>query len=72
MQNRTENGIIIDAKVRKVKNVEVLYTKNTWAAAYMIELTLVYILTCCIVCTLFLYTRNVQRLFQLASCIGSV
>ena len=72
MQNRTENCIIIDAKVRKGKNVEVLYTKNTWAAAYMIQLTLVYILTCCIVCTLFVCTRNVQRLFQLGSCIGSV
>ena len=28
LQNRTEDGVVIDAKIRKVENVEVLYTKN--------------------------------------------
>ena len=28
LQNRTEDGVVIDAKTQKVKNVEVLSTKN--------------------------------------------
>ena len=31
-----EDGIVIDAKIQKVSNIEVQYTKNISAAAYMI------------------------------------
>ena len=31
-----EDGIVIDAKIQKVNNVEVQYTKNISAAVYMI------------------------------------
>ena len=65
-----EDGVVIGAKIRKVKNVEVLYMKSiaTSAAAYIYDLY-----TFSVVCTLFVCTKNIQRPFQLlASCIGFV
>ena len=89
-----EEDIVTDAKIGKVKNVQVLYTKSKSAAAYMIQLTFVYFLCSlyivymykkhtktisvsqlyrfCIVGTLFVCTKNIQRLFQQGRCIGFV
>ena len=89
-----EEDIVTDAKIGKVKNVQVLYTKSISAAAYMIQLTFVYFLCSlyivymykkhtktisvsqlyrfCIVGTLFVCTKNIQRLFQQGRCIGFV
>ena len=57
LQNRTEDGIVVDLKIQKVKNVGFLciqkayiinsmydYKKHTSTAAYMIQLAFVYIL----------------------------
>ena len=45
-RNKTEDGVVIDAKIRNVKNVarRVVYIKHTSAGVYMIRLTFVYIL----------------------------
>ena len=59
--NRTEDGVIIAAKVRKVNTVEVFYTCNTSAGAYMTRLTFVYILySLYIVCMYNKHTKAVS------------
>ena len=62
--NRTEDGIIVDAKIRKVKNVGFLYIqkKHAPASAYMIQLIFEYILYSLYI--VFMYKKHAKEVIE--------
>ena len=63
-ENRIEDGIVTNAKIQKVKNVEFLHIQKTYIGS-LNQLSHTF----CIVCTLCVCKKNIQRQFQWTSCI---